>query len=252
VNLQPKHLLGLKAIFAGSERVSGSYAMRNAVIFDLFGTLILSESDERAHEALSQKLSALHGNVFRPEEHLSLYLKFVERGLPSLEATWLALKELLKKYGIKSAVTKEELSRMHVESHAKYATLREDGLGALRLARTHARKVGLLSDGDKVIVHAIVDALKIRHFFDAIVTFDDCMAKKPDPRLFRACLTKLGVPASEAVMIGDRCVDVEGAKRAGMTAVLLGGWRECKVPPDYVTESLLDAVRFSLNWSLPK
>ena len=217
------------------------------MIFDLFGTLILSESDERAHEALSQRLSTLHRNVFRPEEHLSLYLKFVTRGLPSLEATWLALKELLKKNGIKSAVTKEELLRMHIEFHAMHATLRDDGLDALRLARTHARKVGLLSDGDKEIVHAIIDALKIRHFFDAIVTFDDCMAKKPDPRLFRACLIKLGVPANEAVMIGDRCVDVEGAKQAGMMTVLLGGQQECKALPDYITESLLDAVRFSLN-----
>ena len=45
---------------------------------------------------------------------------------------------------------------------------------------------------------------------------------KPHPSIFQAALQLVNVPASEAVMVGDNVrQDIEGARRAGMGAVLL-------------------------------
>jgi putative hydrolase of the HAD superfamily len=46
--------------------------------------------------------------------------------------------------------------------------------------------------------------------------------EKPDPRIFLPALTALGVAAADALYVGDLYeVDVVGARRAGMAAVLL-------------------------------
>jgi putative hydrolase of the HAD superfamily len=46
--------------------------------------------------------------------------------------------------------------------------------------------------------------------------------EKPDPAIFRAALTALGVAAEEALYVGDLYeVDVVGARAAGIEAVLL-------------------------------
>jgi putative hydrolase of the HAD superfamily len=53
---------------------------------------------------------------------------------------------------------------------------------------------------------------------------------KPHPSIFEAALSRVGVPASDAVMVGDSIrQDVEGALRAGMQAVLLHRGEQ---PPD--------------------
>ncbi len=55
---------------------------------------------------------------------------------------------------------------------------------------------------------------------------DDAEESKPDPDIVAAALQQLGVPAREAVMIGDTPYDVAAAKRAGIEIVGVesGGW----------------------------
>lgn len=66
---------------------------------------------------------------------------------------------------------------------------------------------------------------------DALVTSEEVGLQKPDPAIFRAALGRLGVSASEAVMVGDAwATDIEGARRAGVRAVWLN--RFGAVSPD--------------------
>jgi len=213
-----------------------------AVIFDLFGTLIAGDSDRIAHEALSKALSKIHNNAFSWEDHLRLYNELVKHDVSSLDAVWEALLKLLHKAGLKPMVSRSDLSKMHADFHGRYAKLRPDAPEALRRAREAVDKLGLLTDGDREIVYAIVENTGIRKFFDVIVTFDDCGVRKPDPQLFLTCLRRLGVEPTYAVMIGDRCVDVEGSVKVGMKAVLLGSAENCSVKPHAEVSSLLEAV----------
>ncbi|MBI4390907.1 MAG: HAD family hydrolase [candidate division NC10 bacterium] len=58
--------------------------------------------------------------------------------------------------------------------------------------------------------------------------------EKPDPRIFRLALDRAAVEATEAAFVGDLySIDVLGARRAGMTGILLdpiGAWGERDCP----------------------
>jgi putative hydrolase of the HAD superfamily len=64
--------------------------------------------------------------------------------------------------------------------------------------------------------------------FDAVVLSADVGLKKPDPRIFRLALDRLGVEPGEAVFVGDGEADeLPGAEAVGMRAIQIGerdGW----------------------------
>ena len=64
--------------------------------------------------------------------------------------------------------------------------------------------------------------------FDAVVLSADVGICKPDPRIYRLALERLGVDPAEAVFVGDGHSDeLAGATRVGMRAIQLGsrdGW----------------------------
>jgi HAD superfamily hydrolase (TIGR01509 family) len=56
---------------------------------------------------------------------------------------------------------------------------------------------------------------------DAVVFSSEVGRRKPAPELYRAALDRLGVPAAEALYVGDRVVeDYDGPRRLGMRAVV--------------------------------
>ncbi len=62
--------------------------------------------------------------------------------------------------------------------------------------------------------------LNFHHIFDRVITFDDTGQRKPNEAPFRKALERLGVGASEALMVGDWPErDVVGAARVGMKTV---------------------------------
>ncbi len=62
----------------------------------------------------------------------------------------------------------------------------------------------------------------VAHLFDAVVSAEDTDVHKPDPEPCLICLDKLGVSPEEAILIGDTKFDIECAKNAGVTSVLVG------------------------------
>jgi len=64
-------------------------------------------------------------------------------------------------------------------------------------------------------------------------------AKKPDPEYFKEIIAEIGCRPNEIVMIGDRLThDIQGAKAAGMMAVLVDpiskGWIKGWIPTDFL------------------
>jgi putative hydrolase of the HAD superfamily len=89
----------------------------------------------------------------------------------------------------------------------------------LELSRRGIR-LGVVSDAPRLQVWMRLCALSLQHVFDAVVTFDDTGERKPSPAPFRAVLGKLGVEASESLMVGDWAErDVVGGRSLGMKTV---------------------------------
>ncbi len=88
----------------------------------------------------------------------------------------------------------------------------------------------------------------ILHYFDARIYSSGLGVAKPHPRLFEAALEALAVPAGRAAHVGDRAgADVAGAKRAGMSAVLIRvpGRADDELPavaPDALVDELPDLL----------
>jgi putative hydrolase of the HAD superfamily len=77
--------------------------------------------------------------------------------------------------------------------------------------------------------------------FDHLTFSDEVGVRKPAAEIFRLTLGALGVPADEAVHVGDDPrLDVEGARNAGLRVVqVLAAGREAGPPdPDLVIEGL--------------
>jgi putative hydrolase of the HAD superfamily len=92
-------------------------------------------------------------------------------------------------------------------------------LTMLELAKRGIR-LGVVSDAPRAQVWQRLCSLGLQHVFDAVVTFDDTQARKPDPAPFREVLRRLTVQASESLMVGDWAErDVVGGRSLGMKTV---------------------------------
>jgi len=91
-------------------------------------------------------------------------------------------------------------------------------LARLRDARL---RLGVVSNSDGRVAEAL-DGAGLGEYFEIVVDSAAVGVEKPDPRIFRPALDHLALPAASAVYVGDRYeVDVVGARRAGLEAVLL-------------------------------
>jgi putative hydrolase of the HAD superfamily len=92
---------------------------------------------------------------------------------------------------------------------------------ALTRAQSIGVRLGLVSNSEGAIA-ALLGELGIAHHFEVIVDSGIEGVRKPDPEIFRRALRRMEVTAKEALYIGDvPAVDVEGARAAGMGAVLV-------------------------------
>jgi len=81
-------------------------------------------------------------------------------------------------------------------------------------------KIGLLSNYSKLMREKIENEWNIKHLFDDIIISCEVGVIKPDPAIFQLALSRLGVSASEAVLIDDRVKNIEGAHQFGLHAIL--------------------------------
>ena len=118
---------------------------------------------------------------------------------------------------------------------------------ALMLAREAGVRAGVISNSNGS-VRKIMESVGLAPYLDFVIDSGDVGVEKPDPRIFRMALAQADVEPGEALYIGDLySIDVLGARRAGLDAILLdpgGCWGEqdCRAAPD-----VLAAVRLALG-----
>ncbi|MFT3927312.1 MAG: HAD family hydrolase [Myxococcales bacterium] len=97
-----------------------------------------------------------------------------------------------------------------------------DGLGAAleRALRAHVR-LGVVSNSEGQLA-ALFERLGLSRYFEHVVDSGLEGVRKPDPEIFRRALARFGIDAKDALYAGDiPQVDVDGARAAGMEAVLV-------------------------------
>jgi HAD superfamily hydrolase (TIGR01509 family) len=85
-----------------------------------------------------------------------------------------------------------------------------DAIGSLR---EHGLALAVVSNWDCSLAGHLQ---RIGIHIDVVVTCAEARAAKPDPAIFRAALTRLGVSAERTLHIGDQLEDEAGALAAGL------------------------------------
>jgi HAD superfamily hydrolase (TIGR01509 family) len=112
------------------------------------------------------------------------------------------------------------LQRLHQEWHLWCRTM-PGTAEALDRLRGAGLRLAVVSNSDGRVEEALT-AAGIRDHFEVVLDSALIGVEKPDPAIFRAALSALGVAPEEALYVGDLYdVDVVGARAAGIEAVLL-------------------------------
>ena len=79
--------------------------------------------------------------------------------------------------------------------------------------------MAVASGGMKHIIEQVLEHLKIRHYFDAIVTSEDVKHQKPAPDIFLEAARRIGVPPQFCRAYEDTDLGLKAIRSAGMEAV---------------------------------
>lgn len=121
----------------------------------------------------------------------------------------------------------EEIARVGEAKEVAYRELvRERGIELLPGVRRWLERLrgegwrqALASSAPRQNLDAIVAALDLGHFFSAVASAEDVTEGKPDPQVFLAAASKLGVEPRRCVVVEDAPAGTEAARRAGMRSV---------------------------------
>jgi putative hydrolase of the HAD superfamily len=158
---------------------------------------------------------------------------------------------LLDGLGIADPATVEKIAawrRTYNPPVGVWNTVDPDAAPALAEVRRAGLRAAVISNSNGS-VRSILESLGLAGHLDFVVDSAEVGVEKPDPRIFEISLAQGRVAPGEAVYIGDLySIDVQGARAAGMRAVLLdpgGHWgsRDCPMARD-----LPAAVRAVLAW----
>jgi putative hydrolase of the HAD superfamily len=80
-------------------------------------------------------------------------------------------------------------------------------------------RVGMITNAWPDIRRYLVDVFRIADAFDPLIVSAEVGIAKPDPRIYRLALERLGVSPAEAAFVDDFEDNVAGARWVGMQAV---------------------------------
>jgi putative hydrolase of the HAD superfamily len=118
----------------------------------------------------------------------------------------------------------EEIVDALWDAHRRFGlwTVAIDGAPeALRRLKRRGYRMAVVSNAEGRVEQDLV-AAGYGGLFETVVDSHVVGVEKPDPRIFRIALERIGAPPESAVFLGDvPSVDVEGARAAGIAPVLL-------------------------------
>lgn len=190
-----------------------------AVLFDLDGTLHDRDAGVRA------LLAAQHGELELDRHGVSLerwsarFVELEERG-----RVWkdLVYARLVEEFSLPHSP--DFLLGGYVAGFARHVVPQEGLHTTLSALREAGWRTGVVTNGRSAFQRATIAALRIEPSLDVVVVSEERGLCKPDRRIFDLALRELGCAAEDSWFVGDEPVaDVEGAKGAGMRAMLFGG-----------------------------
>ncbi|KPW92757.1 Phosphoglycolate phosphatase [Pseudomonas savastanoi] len=198
---------GFEQLFAGK--------LPKLIMFDLDGTLVDSVPD------LAVAVDTMLAELGRPIAGLESVRAWVGNGAPVLVRR--ALANHLDHSGVDDELAEQGLE-IFMRAYAQkneftvvYPGVRE----TLKWLQKMGVEMALITNKPERFVAPLLDEMKLGRFFRWIIGGDTMPQKKPDPAALFFVMKMAGVPASQALFVGDSRSDVQAAKAAGVACVAL-------------------------------
>ena len=189
-------------------------ARYRALLFDLDGTLAETDS---LH--LPTWVDALMPHGIEVDE---VFYKENISGRSNAEIVANLLPDLPENEGREIVETKERSFRERAGDLEPLPGLL-DFLGA---AKERGGRTALVTNAPRENVAAVLLALRLEDFFDAVVASEEVRAAKPDPEPYTTALEKLGAEGGEALAFEDSVSGIASAVGAGIPTVGIASTQE--------------------------
>jgi putative hydrolase of the HAD superfamily len=205
-----------------------------AVLFDLFNTLIMvRDGDAFYMPALKQLHKTLtRNNINIPfddfkHEYFQVRDKLYTKAETNLEEPHfnIRISQTLQNFNINlppEHPTIAKATNTFCKEFTKHTSLDPDAKTVLsRLSKKY--KLGIVSNfAIPECAHRLLKQHRIDRHFQTVIISAAINKRKPSPKIFQKALQTLNVQPSNAMFIGDTPdADIQGAKNAGMKAILI-------------------------------
>src|SRR6266540_1768715 len=229
-----------------------------AVLFDLGHTLVdFTRTQEALHAAYERIRARIEAVAYMEVPELLDLVERVAGGVDRLvEQSYregrleeLNQAQLLREAlaGIGFDLPDDVIDHIVILDHSAYSNsiaVEPDVLATLKTLKGDGYRMGLVSNltlrAD--LMRADLQRWGLIDQLDATVFSSEVGVRKPDPRIFKEALKRVGAEPAETVFVGDRLYDdVSGAQAVGMRGVLTRQFRQEEDPafqPDAVIEHL--------------
>jgi len=108
--------------------------------------------------------------------------------------------------------------------------------------------LALITNGISDLQYEKLEKTNLLSYFKHITISGEEGFGKPDPRIFELTLDRLGIPAENAVMVGDNLSrDIKGAQKIGIRGIWINRSRKTLLQdiciPDYQISSFSDLLK---------
>lgn len=181
------------------------------IIFDMNGVIT---DDEHCHEIATRQVFESFGVNITPEIYRTYCLGRTDKA---------AFADLLADFGLQDL----KRSKLIDDKTKIYLDLVRDELkiypGVVACIKKLAQNytLALTTSSTKLEVQATMKITGLSDLFKVIVTSEDVNRGKPDPEPYLVTLEKLGLPASQCLVIEDSENGVKSAKAAGIKCIAI-------------------------------
>ncbi|MBV1756374.1 MAG: HAD-IA family hydrolase [Dethiosulfatibacter sp.] len=193
------------------------------IVFDLDGTL--ADSEELILKSFQHIYKTFKGHEVSESHIKKTFGEILEKVIKS---------EFDEDYQI----VVSEYREFHYENFDKYMKLYDGAKEIIEELYLNNYTLGIVTSRLGLTAMKILEMYNITKYFKSIITADMCVNHKPHPDPLLKCLNDLGGTKEETIFIGDTVFDLECARNAGITSVLVS-WSNLDtsllaVKPDFV------------------
>jgi len=208
--------------------------MINNLIWDLDGTLF--DTYPSISAAFEEAVQRLGGSVPR------------NRIMPLARISFdHCVEQLSAQTGLDKQAIFEEFSSLYANIPPEVSPPFPSTRGLCTWAVVTGGKNVIVTHRQRITTEALLDAHKFRELLTGWITYDDGLARKPDPQTFLTAFERFDVDPSVSLAIGDRDIDLEAAESAGVAYTCAYGPGPFNLDADFVVQDFDDLLLLLKN-----